>query len=87
MLEYSKLIYEDTGKSGFSYDTSYADDAFKNLSQQYGSIFIDEEGNIDIDNEGSRKALTFYKQNMDNGYFTLPVLMPSAGEIIAAAVL
>lgn len=79
VMEYSKLIYEDTKKPGFSYDTSYADDAFKNLSQQYGSLFIDEDGNIDIDNEGSREALNFYKENMDNGYFTLPALMPSAG--------
>ena len=64
---------------GFSYDTSYADDAFKNISQQYGSPFITDDGTVDIDNEGSRLALKLYKENMDLGYFTLPALMPSAG--------
>ena len=33
VVAYSKAIYEATGKPGFSYDTSYADDAFKSLSQ------------------------------------------------------
>ncbi len=79
VVTYAKAIYEDTGMPGFSYDTSYADDAFKNLSQQYGSPFITDDGTVDIDNEGSRAALNFYKENMDAGYFTLPALMPSAG--------
>ena len=79
VVEYSKAIFEDTGMPGFSYDTSYGDDAFKSLSQQYGSTFIAEDGTIDIDNEGSRQAVNFYKENMDAGYFTVPVLMPSAG--------
>lgn len=79
VVTYAKAVFEDTGMPGFSYDTSYADDAFKNLSQQYGSAFIKDDGTIDIDNDGSRTALTFYKENMDAGYFTLPALMPSAG--------
>lgn len=79
VVTYAKAIYEDTGMPGFSYDTSYADDAFKNISQQYGSPFITEDGTIDIDNDASRSALNFYKENMDAGYFTLPALMPSAG--------
>ena len=84
VVEYSKAIFEDTGMPGFSYDTSYGDDAFKSLSQQYGSTFIAEDGTIDIDNEGSRQAVNFYKENMDAGYFTVPVLMPSAGGGITA---
>ena len=78
VVAYSKAIYEATGKPGFSYDTSYADDAFKSLSQQYGSEYITEAGTIDIDNEASRKAISFYKENVDAGYFTVPALLPSA---------
>lgn len=77
--EYSKIIYEETGMPGFSYDTSYADDAFKAMSQQWGSPYIKADGTVDIDNDASRAAIAFYKENMDKGYFTLPAIMPSAG--------
>ncbi len=79
VVEYSKIIYEETGTPGFSYDTSYGEAAFKLLSMQYGSPYVSADGTVDIDNESSIDALTFYKQNMDAGYFTLPALMPSAG--------
>lgn len=79
VIAYAEEIYASTGMPGFSYDTSYADDAFKNISQQYGSPFVEQDGTIDIDNDGSRAALRMYKENMDAGYFTLPALMPSAG--------
>lgn len=75
----AKAIYEETGKPGFSYDTSYGEDAFYTLSRQYGSPLINQQGEADLDNDGSRRALRFYKENMDAGYFTLPALMPSAG--------
>ncbi len=79
VVEYSKAIYEATGKPGFSFDTSYGEAAFKLLSIQYGSPYVTAEGMVDVDNLASADALRFYKQNMDAGYFTLPALMPSAG--------
>ena len=79
VADYAQTIYEETGMPGFSYDTSYADDAFKSMSQQWGSPYITADGSVDIENDASRAALAFYKENMDKGYFTLPALMPSAG--------
>jgi len=79
VVEYSKVIYEETGMPGFSYDTSYGEAAFKTLSTQFGSPYVTSGGTVDIDNQASIDALTFYKDNMDAGYFTLPALMPSAG--------
>ncbi|MCQ2411869.1 MAG: extracellular solute-binding protein [Sphaerochaetaceae bacterium] len=75
----AKYIYEDTGKPGFSYDTSYGEDAFKTLSSQWGSPYVTADGKVQIDNEASLAVLKFFKENMDKGYFTLPQLMPSAG--------
>lgn len=79
VVEYSKVIYEETGMPGFSYDTSYGEAAFKTLSTQFGSPYVTSGGTVDIDNQASIDALTFYKDNVDAGYFTLPALMPSAG--------
>jgi len=79
VVEYSKAIYEETGMPGFSYDTSYGEAAFKTLSTQFGSPYVTSGGTVDIDNQASIDALTFYKDNVDAGYFTLPALMPSAG--------
>lgn len=79
VVEYAKIIYEETAKAGFSYDTSYADDAFKSMSQQWGSPYITDAGNVEINNDSSRAALTFYKENRNKGYFTLPSLMSTAG--------
>lgn len=77
--EYSKIIYEETGTAGLSFDGgAYPETAFKTLSQQWGSPYIIGEGNVDIDNDASRAALEFYKTNLDKGYFTLAALMPSA---------
>lgn len=78
VAEYSKLIFEETGIPGFSYDTAYAEAAFKLLSMQWGSSYIDEAGAVSIDNEASRAAIRFYKENYDAGYFTMPSDMPSA---------
>lgn len=79
VIDYSKRIKEDTGMAGFSYDVAYAEAAFKLMSMQWGSPYIDSEGNVSIDNEASRQALNFYKKNFDAGYFTMPSEMPSAG--------
>ncbi len=79
VVAYSKAIYEETGKPGFSYDAAYGEAAFKLLSMQYGSAYVTADGVVDIDNQASIDTMTFYKQNMDAGYFTLPALMPSAG--------
>jgi multiple sugar transport system substrate-binding protein len=79
VVEYSKAIFEATGKPGFSYDTAYGEAAFKLLSIQYGSPYVTADGKVDVDNLASADALRFYKQNMEAGYFTLPALMPSAG--------
>ncbi len=79
VVEYSKVIFEETGKPGFSYDTSYGEAAFKTLSTQWGSAYVTADGLIDINNQASLDALNFYRENMDLGYFTLPALMPSAG--------
>lgn len=76
---YSKIIKEKTGAPGFSYDVAYAEAAFKLLSMQYGSPYMAADGSPEIDNEASRKALRFYKENFDAGYFTMPSEMPSAG--------
>jgi multiple sugar transport system substrate-binding protein len=76
---YSKLIKEETGKPGFSYDISYGEGAFKTMSSQWGSPYITADGVIDINNPQGLDALLFYKENLDKGYFTLPPLMPSAG--------
>lgn len=76
---YSKTIYEETGKPGFSFDNSYGDAPFMLLSRQWGSPYILEDGTLDIDNDASREALAFYKENMEKGYFTMPALLPSAG--------
>lgn len=78
VAEYSKIIYEETGKPGFSYDTAYGDAAFKLLSTQWGSPYVTAGGVVDINNQASIDALNFYKQNMEAGYFTLPALLPSA---------
>ncbi len=75
---YSKLIYEDTGKPGFSYDVAYAEAPFHLLSMQWGSPYITDAGEADIDNDASRSAIQFYKSNYDAGYFTMPMDMPSA---------
>lgn len=79
VVTYSKAIFEETGSAGFSYDTSSGDAAFKNFTTQWGSPYVTADGEIDIDNDATRQALEFYKENMDAGYFTLPSLMPSAG--------
>ncbi len=79
VVEVSKYIYEDTGKPGFSYDTAPGEQAFKTMSSQWGSAYINADGTVDVDNEASLAVLNFYKENMDKGYFTLPALMPSAG--------
>lgn len=79
VVKYSKLIKEDTGKPGFSYDNSYGDAAFKLMSQQWGSPYTKADGTIDINNDASKAALKFYKDNMNQGYFTMPALMKSAG--------
>lgn len=79
VAEYSKIIYEETGMPGFSYDTSYGEAAFKTLSTQWGSPYVTADGVVDINNEASLAAINFFKENMDAGYFTLPALMPSAG--------
>lgn len=79
VVDYCKVIKSQTGMPGFCYDTSYADAAFKNLTQQWGSPYLTSEGMVDINNDATIAALTFYKSNMDLGYFTLPALMPSAG--------
>lgn len=78
VLEISKSIYEETGKPGFSYDVAYAESAFRLMSMQWGSEYIDENGNVAIDNEASREALKFYKDAFDAGYFSLPSEMPSS---------
>lgn len=79
VAEYSKQIKEDTGMPGFSYDVTYPEKAFRMLSQQWGSSYIKEDGTADIDNDASREAMQFYKENYDAGYFTMPSEMPSAG--------
>ena len=79
VAEYSKIIYEETGMPGFSYDTAYGEAAFKTLSTQWGSPYVTADGVVDINNEASLAAINFFKENMDAGYFTLPALMPSAG--------
>ncbi|GGA19964.1 extracellular solute-binding protein [Paenibacillus physcomitrellae] len=73
----AKTIKEETGKPGFSFDNAYGDAPFNLLSRQWGSPYIKEDGTIDIDNDASRDSLTFYKENMDKGYFTMPELLPS----------
>lgn len=78
VLEISKAIYEETGKPGFSYDVAYAESAFRLMSMQWGSEYIDDNGNVAIDNEASREALKFYKDAFDAGYFSLPSEMPSS---------
>lgn len=77
--EYSKIIKEETGSPGFSYDVAYPESAFKMLSMQWGSAYMTGEGEADIDNEASREAIEFYKENYDKGYFTMPSEMPSSG--------
>ena|GEM_PF-1058431 len=79
VVAYSNSIQENTGMPGFSYDVAYEESAFKLLSMQFGSPYIDGDGTPSIDNEASRQALNFYKDNFDAGYFTLPSEMPSAG--------
>ncbi len=78
VAEYSKLIKEDTGMPGFSYDVAYAEGAFHLLSMQWGSPYIDETGAVSIDNDASRAAIKFYKDNYDAGYFTMPSDLPSS---------
>ena len=79
VAQYSKVIKEETGVPGLSYDVAYPEAAFKMLSMQWGSEYLTEDGEADIDNEASREALKFYKENYDAGYFTMPSEMPSAG--------
>ncbi|MEK8128187.1 extracellular solute-binding protein [Paenibacillus filicis] len=79
VVNYAKSIKEETGQPGFSFDNAYGDAPFKLLSQQWGSPYIKADGTIDIDNDASRSALAFYKQNMDKGYFTMPALLPATG--------
>lgn len=79
VAEYSKQIREDTGMPGFSFDCAYGEAAFRLMSRQWGSDYIDDGGNAGIDNDASRAALQFYKDNFDAGYFTMPSEMPSAG--------
>lgn len=74
----SKQIFEETGTPGFSYDVAYAEAPFHLLSMQWGSPYIDENGAAAIDNEASREAIRYYKENYDAGYFTMPSDMPSA---------
>lgn len=78
VAQYSKLIFEETATPGFSYDVAYAEAPFHLLSMQWGSPYIDESGAAAIDNEASREAIRFYKENYDAGYFTMPSDMPSA---------
>jgi multiple sugar transport system substrate-binding protein len=79
VVAYSEIIKKETGKPGFSYDTSYGEAAFKTMSTQWGSPYVKQDGTVDVDNEASLAVLKFYKENMDKGLFTLPALMPSAG--------
>jgi len=79
VVAYCEVIRKETGKPGFSYDTSYGEAAFKTMSTQWGSAYVKQDGTVDIDNEASLAVLKFYKQNLDKGLFTLPALMPSAG--------
>ncbi|MCL2216505.1 MAG: extracellular solute-binding protein [Defluviitaleaceae bacterium] len=79
VAEYSRIIFQQTGNPGFSFDTSLGFGAFKILSSQWGSPYVTPEGVVDIDNQASLDALNFFRSNMEAGYFTLPALMPSAG--------
>lgn len=78
LAAYSKQIKEDTGVPGFSYDVAYGEGAFHLLSMQWGSPYINAEGAVSIDNDASREALRFYKENYDAGYFTMPSDLPSS---------
>lgn len=75
---YSEQIREDTGMPGFSYDVAYGESAFHLLSVQWGSPYIDSEGTVSIDNDASREALRFYKENYDAGNFAMPSDLPSS---------
>lgn len=77
VAEYSRMIKEDTGMPGFSYDVAYGEGAFHLLSMQWGSPYIDENGAA-IDNDASREAIRFYKENYDAGCFTMPSDLPSS---------
>lgn len=77
VAEYSRQIKEDTGMPGFSYDVAYGEGAYHLLSMQWGSPYIDENGAA-IDNDASRAAIQFYKDNYDAGYFTMPSDLPSS---------
>lgn len=79
VADYSKQIKEDTGMPGFSYDVAYAEAAFKVLSMQWGSPYLNQDGSPEIGNDASREVMAFYKDNFDAGYFTMPSEMPSAG--------
>jgi len=79
VVAYCQVIKDETGKPGFSYDSSYGEAAFKTMSTQWGSPYVEEDGTVDIDNKASLAILEFYKENLDKGLFTLPALMPSAG--------
>lgn len=79
VVAYCEIIKAETGKPGFSYDTSYGEAAFKTMSTQWGSAYVKADGTVDVNNQASLEALTFYKDNVDKGLFTLPALMPSAG--------
>ena len=79
VVAYCEIIKAETGKPGFSYDTSYGEAAFKTMTSQWGSPYVTKDGVVDIENQASREVLEFFKENMDKGLFTLPALMPSAG--------
>lgn len=79
VVAYCEIIKAETGKPGFSYDTSYGEAAFKTMTSQWGSPYVTKDGVVDIENQASLEVLEFFKENMDKGLFTLPALMPSAG--------
>ena len=58
VVEYSRQIKEDTGMPGFSYDVAYPEAAFKTLSMQWGSPYLNADGTASIDNDNLSESLS-----------------------------
>lgn len=67
MIEAGKKVQEETGVSFIGLDLHGDDDFFRMMLNQQGTFYFNQEGEINIDSEESKRARAVIKQLYDEG--------------------